>query len=316
MCNIFKEEVTEMGILRPVYDMMPEKMKNYVMHVLEENGQKKYAKKVKENASRLRMTILDYYADKEISDIKIKKSVQYLRTNETDFYTKRIVSDPGLKVKYGFDDKRKLPYVIHNEKKLYFRHDMNKKTVIATYKALLNEQNVDSPHLYLRDKYKKKKYCCVVDAGASEGIFSLDIIDHCDKLYIVECDGSWNEALHATFHPYRSKVVFCNKYLGDKIGSDVISLDELLKKEKKVDLIKMDIEGAEPSALIGGETILARNEQCCLLVCVYHYQNEEKDVDLILSDYKKEYRDSYVIFPHDSNQQVPYFRNGVITYYK
>lgn len=188
--------------------------------------------------------------------------------------------------------------------------------MIAAYKALLNEQDVDSPHLYLRNEDKKKKYCCVVDAGASEGIFSLDIINHCDKLYIVECDSSWNEALYATFRPYRSNVVFCNKFLSDKMESGAVSLDELLKEEKKVDLVKMDIEGAEPSALMGGKIVLAQNEQCRLLVCVYHYQNEEKNVDSILNNYKKDYRDSYVIFPHDQNQQIPYFRNGVITYYQ
>lgn len=305
-----------MGILRSIYNLMPNKMKNFALHVLEEYGQKKYAQKVKENALNLRKTILEYYADKEISDIKIKKAVEYLRVNQTDFYTKRIMSDSNLKVKYGFDNERKLPYVMHYGKKLYFKRDMSIKSMIAAYKALLNEQNVDSPHLYLRAEDKTKKYCCVVDAGASEGIFSLDIIDYCDKLYIVECDSSWNEALRATFSPYRFKVIFCNKYLGDKMNSEVISLDELLKEEKKVDLIKMDIEGAEPSALMGGESVLAQNDQCRLLVCVYHYQNEEKDVDSILNNYKKDYRDSYVIFPHDYDQQIPYFRNGVITYFK
>lgn len=98
---------------------MPNKMKRFALHILEENGQKKYAQKVKENTLNLRNTISDYYEDKEISDFKMQKSVEYLRTNQTDFYTKRIVSDPDLKVKYGFDNERNLPYVIHYGKRLY-----------------------------------------------------------------------------------------------------------------------------------------------------------------------------------------------------
>lgn len=86
-----------MGILRSIYNLMPNKMKNFALHELEEYGQKKYAQKVKENALNLRKTILEYYADKEISDIKIKKAVEYLRVNQTDFYTKRIMSDSNLK---------------------------------------------------------------------------------------------------------------------------------------------------------------------------------------------------------------------------
>lgn len=303
-----------MRIKKIIYNALPDKIKKFVMYILECNGQKKYADQIKKNAKDLRKTILQYYADKEIKDDKLKKAVEYLRANQTDFYMKRIKTDPKLEIKYGYDKERKLPYVIHsNGKKLYFKRDMNKKKVIASYRALLNEQNIASPHLYLQDK--KKSYHCVVDAGASEGIFSLDIIDYCEKLYLIECDSSWKEALEATFRPYWSKVVICNNYLGDQSEENsVVSLDDLLKEEEKVDLIKMDIEGAEPEALKGGTRTLARNQQCQLLVCVYHYQKEEDEVDSILKNYEKIYRDSYVIFPHDPNQHIPYFRNGVVTY--
>ena len=304
-----------MKFLKKIYEKMPAGIKGIADKWLQSIGHKRYKKIVKNNSQKLRKTILQYYTDQSFDDEKLKKAVDYFKANETDFFMKEI--ECIQEIRYGYDNEKKLPYVVHNGKKLFFKRDMNKKAVIKAYRGLIDEQNESSPHLYLPDSEKKKKYGCVVDAGASEGIFSLDIIDQCEKIVLVECDSGWNEALQATFSPYLSKVEFCNKFLGGKTKDDnTISIDELLAAEKDVDLVKMDIEGAEPQALEGAERTLGENPQCRLLICVYHYQDEEKDVDAILKDYKKVYRDSYVIFPHDFNQKPPYFRNGVITYQK
>lgn len=304
-----------MKFLKIIYEKMPGSIRKITDKFLQDIGHKQYKKMIRDNSQKLRKTILHYYADQSVDDEKLKKAVDYFKANETDFFMKKI--ECRQEISYGYDKERKLPFVMHNGKRLYFKSDMNRKAVMKAYKGLVDEQNESSPHLYLPDSEKKKKYGCVVDAGASEGIFSLDIIDQCEKIILVECDSGWNEALQATFSPYLSKVEFCNKFLGGKTNDDsTVSLDELLAAEKEVDLIKMDIEGAEPQALEGAKRTLEQNPQCQLLICVYHYQDEEKDVDAILKDYKKFYRDSYVIFPHDFNQNPPYFRNGVISYKK
>jgi 16S rRNA A1518/A1519 N6-dimethyltransferase RsmA/KsgA/DIM1 with predicted DNA glycosylase/AP lyase activity len=42
----------------------------------------------------------------------------------------------------------------------------------------------------------------VVDAGAAEGNFALSVIDKASKVYIIEGDAGWCEALRQTFLPY------------------------------------------------------------------------------------------------------------------
>ena len=43
-----------------------------------------------------------------------------------------------------------------------------------------------------------------VDAGAAEGIWSLDIIDKIKELYLFECDDDCIEPLRATFAPWKN----------------------------------------------------------------------------------------------------------------
>lgn len=52
-----------------------------------------------------------------------------------------------------------------------------------------------------------------MDAGVCEGNFALRFIDRARKIYLIEADASWMEALERTFALYREKIVFCNKFL-------------------------------------------------------------------------------------------------------
>lgn len=106
-------------------------------------------------------------------------------------------------------------YVLFEEKRMYFP----KKTVFTHQQGLeyvpyiLGEQGAGSPHLYLRQTDAIKEGDVLVDAGVCEGNFALRFIDRARKIYLIEADASWMEALERTFALYREKIVFCNKFL-------------------------------------------------------------------------------------------------------
>lgn len=61
----------------------------------------------------------------------------------------------------------------------------------------------------------------------------------------------------------------------------VIKLDELLKDLRNVSLIKMDIQGAEPLALQGGETIIKRDNPILVVEAVKNWSSTEKTKEFL-----------------------------------
>jgi FkbM family methyltransferase len=80
----------------------------------------------------------------------------------------------------------------------------------------------------------------------------------------------------------------------------VKTLDNLLEELniKKVDIIKIDTEGAEVPILKGAEKTLKANPGCRVILASYHYPSQIKEVSQFLNDrgFKtKVYKDSIVI---------------------
>ncbi len=187
-----------------------------------------------------------------------------------------------LQVDVFFDQEKKLYYVFHNGKKMYFSKSFtSEKQVVRYYRGICCEQDSKSPHRYLNEYFYVNTGAVVVDAGVAEGNFALDIIDRVSKIYLIEPDEEWIEALQYTFESYREKVVLVTRFLSDNNNEKNITLDVLLK-DSRVDFIKMDIEGAEESALIGGKEILSRNEKLKVAVCAYHRPDDEQKLRDIL----------------------------------
>lgn len=57
------------------------------------------------------------------------------------------------------------------------------------------EQDKNSPHLYESGDYYVREGDVIVDAGACEGNFTLHNIDKVSKVYVIECNEEWLEAL-------------------------------------------------------------------------------------------------------------------------
>lgn len=213
-------------------------------------------------------------------------------------------------------------YVLFQNRKIYYRDDLKDEKIIHMFGGLLKEQAENSPHKYLTEEIRNQNWDLIVDIGASEGIFGIGMIDKCENMILIETIDEWKACLKNTFEPWKEKVSIISAYVDEKDEEPKdgvprkISLNTLLKgyEDKKV-LIKMDIEGAETRAIKGGLDAIKKCNDCRLLVCVYHYQNEEQDVNDILKGYDSDVREGVVLYSWgDDEKMPPYFRHGVVEY--
>ena len=183
------------------------------------------------------------------------------------------------------DASNDLFYVIQSGRKLYYSRKYNTvKAVQESYNSLMVEQNPDSPHLYLKESFQVNAGDFVVDIGAAEGNFSLDVVEDAGKIVIIEAEAHWIEALNATFAPWKDKVEIIHKYISDTNNERCATLKSIVG-EKTIDFLKLDVEGAEMSILKSSADLLSRKHIRKLAVCTYHKKNDEKHFDKLLKGY-------------------------------
>lgn len=197
-----------------------------------------------------------------------------------------------------FDEDKKLYYIWFEEKKLYLSRnyhliDINGEKFAGNF---WGEQDLNSPHRYMDESVCVKNGAVLVDAGACEGNFALHNIEKASKVYLIECDKSWVEALECTFEPWKEKVVICNKYLDEVDGETTICLDTLT--QGKANYIKMDIEGSERKALLGSIKTLKNNSDIYCSICSYHRHGDEEFIKNFLNQlgFKTYHSDGYMWF--------------------
>lgn len=190
----------------------------------------------------------------------------YLKNNKINVFPYNFIDNYNWKnIKIHKDENNRFFYLYKN-KKMYFKKSMSKEDIKKYVNSILLEQDEKSPHNYHLDIIKNDKRIKVIaDIGAAEGFLSLELIENVDKIYLFECDDEWIEALNQTFKKYKDKVIIVKKYVSNIDDEDNITLDSFFKN-KKIDFIKADIEGAETSMLIGG---YKRFEICIELLCVH-----------------------------------------------
>lgn len=246
-------------------------------------------------------------------DEEHREIVDFLRKNPARVLNYSFVDEMQKnRVEVLKDDREQLLYVLHNGKRMYFPKGWSEQKIAYYYRTISEEQHENSPHRYLTSELLGRDYDTVVDIGGAEGIFALDMIEHVKKIYIFETELYWREALERTFFPWKDKVIVISKYVSEKVGGEYTTLDYELQGEK-VDLIKMDVEGAEISVLKGAKSICMANPDMRLLVCVYHYAGEYEEVTRFLNGYEIKERHGYLLY-HWGGQRLksPYLRRGVI----
>lgn len=213
----------------------------------------------------------------------------------------------------GYDAECDMFFVFHQGKKMYFPKTWSNDQACAYYSGLCAEQNEESPHRYETKAYIVEEGDIIADMGAAEGIWALTYAEKAAKIYLFEYEAHWIEALQKTFEPWKEKVVIVNKYISDKNEKNKITLDEFFK-DKEINFIKADIEGAEIALLKGGQSVLSRSSRLSLLLCAYHRHDDARVLKEMLKKhgFATEYSKRYMLFIYDKELKEPYVRRGLI----
>ncbi len=157
-------------------------------------------------------------------------------------------------------DEEGFPWVDHGGKRLCFRRGSDPAKVASSYRALLREQDADSPHCYRTGGFEVEKGDVLLDVGSAEGIFALDNIERASHVVLFETDPSWIGALERTFGAWKDKVTIINKFASDTDGPDTVTVDTVLRDGGLGGpvFLKLDVEGAEERVLKGASEALSR----------------------------------------------------------
>ncbi len=219
-------------------------------------------------------------------------------------------------ISVSFDNTEGLFYVNHNDRKMFYSRSYSTvRDVVESYRMILAEQDESSPHCYLSKSFYIEQGSIVVDAGVAEGNFSLDNINKCKKLILVECDEEWVKALKVTFREEMKsgKVVIIEKKLGKDADSKTTTLDQLYDKYGEIDFIKMDIEGFEQEAILGGKRLINDTAHLKMAVCSYHTPDSFVQIkELLKNDFSLEVSKRYMVLNPLFGWKPPYFRRGII----
>ena len=183
------------------------------------------------------------------------------------------------------------------------------------------------PQYFPDDLYAWRSDECIVDGGAYDGdsIRSLVVLHGGDfaKVVAFEPDPANFAKLQATVAAlpaeWRERIVTLPMALGDAHGTlpmaamgtassamgagagqasvqvAVGPLDDLIGADRPT-LIKFDIEGAEPEALLGARGTIAAHGPVCA-ICVYHLQDHLWRLPLMLRDWRSDY--AFFLRPHN-----------------
>ena len=249
-------------------------------------------------------------------DPEILDALEVYKKGELSFFG--VYNPPYNNFSKVFRDDIGNPYIIFEDKRMYYPKEYSFRLVDGkeVVPDILYEQGNDSPHRYIPDGYVLPQGAVILDAGVCEGNFALRFVENASKIYLVESDKKWMDALRKTFAPFADKIVFCDKFLSGRSNSCEITIDELV--DGRLDFLKMDIEGSEVYALQGGMDTLAKNNVQCA-VCTYHRQNDEKYVSYILESYGYRTKPSkgYVFYSYDETiMDTMDLRRGLIYAWK
>lgn len=251
------------------------------------------------------------------------QAVKFINDNGLQtFLSNFIFKYKKIDVNVFFSEERKMNYVIHEGKKLFFPISFTKSQIRGYYVSLLLEQDEKSPHCYTHGSHHLYEGDVLFDIGTAEGIFTLSHIDRISHAYLFEYDSEWIGALEATFEPWKDKVTIVKALVSDKIAESSITLDSFIQENSitKVDFIKMDIEGWEIPTLSASVFFLGSLANIRLSICCYHRMSDEISIKNILTSlgFVCQTSEGYMLV-RDIDKQIlhaPYLKRGLIYAYK
>lgn len=268
------------------------------------------------------LNILSYYASHPEESNLYQKELNYLKRKGN--YASFPYEPAPIKenIEYGFDEVSHLPFVIHENKKLFFKASQTPSEALDIYKKYLQtERLLDTtddnvaPHQYQSPFVHVTAGDVVFDIGAAEGLFALDQIDKASHIVIVESSPDWIKPLQQTFAPYRDKVTIVHKFVSASDTETTISMNSLLADFNCNSLfIKMDIEGYELPAIASAEIALKRKATTKMAIASYHKQHDAEELKTLLNKlgYSSEYSNGFMLYYCYDTPTPPYFRKGII----
>lgn len=257
------------------------------------------------------------------NDPEIKETLQYISQNKISVYN-QFTSKNDIYDEVKWDKYIGLPYIDFQTIEgrtvpMYYPKDYRFIERDGNYyvAGVLGEQSAGSPHLYVKGEHNVKDGDCVLDAGVCEGNFALRYIDIASHIYLFEMDPVWLEPLKYTFRDYENKVTIVNRAVSDKTSNNTCRIDDIVLNHK-VDFIKMDVEGAELSAISGAEETFYKNN-IRASICCYHRYQDETEIRRKLKNYgyKTNVSTGYMLFLHsDDTWEKGDLRRGVVYGYK
>jgi len=278
--------------------------------------QRLFDKRIKKQEQKLIQELTTYFDSgkcslpahevKEVSDYLKTKGLHVFPNSYSDKYF-------SMQIEVHHDSANGLHYVMHQGRKLYFKRNWSVELIRSKYAFLLNEQDEQSPHCYLNKDFTIDANSILADVGVAEGIFVLPVIDKIKHAYLFETDPEWLEALDATFANHKDKVTVIHKFVANKDDDKHIRLDTFFK-DKEVDFVKVDVDGAEQELLNGAVSLLKKEKNLKVAICTYHKQNDERDFTTLLRSYnfKTSVTPNFILFYIEGEFKPPYLRRGLI----
>ena len=297
------------GVLKTIIKkFMPERVKSILVWKIYNIRHQSFLKK-------LRSDILAFYSNKSNISPDEAEVLEYLRTNPVTIFPYDFQSKYNpANIEVHFDDSCGMPYVIHEDKRLYFKKSLTQNQVRNLYHGLKLDQDEDSPHRYLTAEFSVESTDVIADIGAAEGNFSLSNVEKARKIYLFECDPEWIEALQETFKPWKDKVEIQNKFVSNTNADNTVSIDDFTGIHNDITFFKVDIEGEEFNFLEGAKNYLSTQPKLKMAICTYHRQEDETKFTELLKRHHFHAAASrrYMIFYHDQHIKAPYLRRGIL----
>ncbi len=254
--------------------------------------------------------------NRESPDPERRKVARYLASHDLDLFNNGL--DEQYRALRGAfpiarDEESNLLYSFWNGKKIFLKRGMGVGEAEAYLLGLKKEQDMDSPHHYPIETLSDAECRVVLDAGAAEGIFALDLVDRAEFLYLVESDTAWIEALSRTFAPYADKVQIIPKRLAATPSETMTTMDAIASLGRDLTLVKMDIEGAECEALAGGDGLLFESGCLTLFLCSYHRHADAEALasSMLERGFSVRYSNGFLFFPYDEEAR-PELRHALV----
>ncbi len=263
----------------------------------------------------LRHSILRFYRDLPVEERtpEWEEVVRWLRKNKVfvfpyAFTKKYRAADVPLQR----DEEKDLFYTLYRGQRLYYKDADHAGRAKRYFNSIFMEQDPASPHRYLTDDFTVDEGEVVVDIGAAEGNFALDVVERARKVWLFEAGSHWLRALQATFAPWGNKTEIVPKMVAERTTATTVSLDDFFREREPFDFIKIDVDGAELQVIRGMERLIREKKVRKIALCTYHRQHDAEFFSRLLRSYGYHvaFSPGYMIFR--KRIEAPYLRRGVL----